>query len=77
MSVVLRRAVAGDAPSVGRHRRSARFRDAFGAHNSPDNMDLQCVRHFGPDIQAREIADRRLVTTLAVEAGVRSSASRR
>ena len=25
-----------------------------------------CARHFGPDIQAREIADRGLVTTLAV-----------
>jgi len=68
MSVVLRRAVAGDAPSVAVIAERT-FRDAFGAHNSPDNMDLQCVRHFGPDIQAREIADRGLVTTLAVEGG--------
>jgi len=68
MSVALRRAVAGDAPSIAVIAERT-FRDAFGAHNSPDNMDLHCERHFGPDIQAREIADRGLVTTLAVEEG--------
>jgi len=68
MTVALRRATSGDAPSLAVIAERT-FRDAFGAHNSPDNMDLQCARHFGPDIQAREIADRGLVTTLAVEEG--------
>jgi ribosomal protein S18 acetylase RimI-like enzyme len=45
------------------------FRDAFGARNSPEDMDLHCRRHFSPEIQAREIADRRIVTTLALEGG--------
>lgn len=68
MSVALRRAVAGDAPSIAVIAERT-FRDAFGAHNSPDNMDLHCTRHFGPDIQAREIAERGLMTTLALEEG--------
>ena len=41
------------------------FRDAFGAGNSPGNMDLHCAKVFGPEIQQREIADRGLVTTIA------------
>jgi ribosomal protein S18 acetylase RimI-like enzyme len=68
MSAALRRAVAGDAPSLAVIAERT-FRDAFGAHNSPDNMDLHCERHYGPDIQAREIADPGLVTTLALEGG--------
>ena len=68
MSVALRRAVAGDAPSIAVIAERT-FRDAFGAHNSPDNMDLHCARHYGPDIQAREIADRGLVTRLAIAEG--------
>jgi ribosomal protein S18 acetylase RimI-like enzyme len=68
MSITLRRAVAGDAPSLAVIAERT-FRDAFGAHNSPDNLDLHCARHFGPDIQAREIADPGLVTTLAFEEG--------
>lgn len=68
MSIALRRAVAGDTPSLAVIAERT-FRDAFGAHNSPDNMDLHCARHFGPDIQAREIADPGLVTTLALEDG--------
>ena len=43
------------------------FRDAFGARNSPGNMDLYCARAFGPEIQLREIGERDLVTTLADE----------
>lgn len=68
MTVALRRAVAGDAPSLAVFAERT-FRETFGARNSPENMDLHCSRHFGPDIQAREIADRGLVTTLALDAG--------
>jgi ribosomal protein S18 acetylase RimI-like enzyme len=68
VSVALRRAVAGDAPSLAVLAERT-FRDAFGARNSPENMDLHCAKYFGPDIQAREIADRAIVTTLALDAG--------
>lgn len=39
------------------------------AGDAPANMDLHCEKNFGPDIQAREIADRGLATTLALEGG--------
>lgn len=68
MSFALRRAVAGDAPSLAVLAERT-FRDAFGARNSPEDMDVHCARHFGPDMQAREIADPGIVTTLAISAG--------
>ena len=68
MTVALRRATRGDAPSLAVLAERT-FRDAFGARNSPENMDLHCSRFFGPDIQLREIADRGIVTTLADNAG--------
>lgn len=60
----LRRAVAADAPSLAVLAERT-FRDAFGARNSPENMDLHCARTFGPEIQQREIADPGLITTIA------------
>ncbi len=60
----LRRAVAGDAPSLSVLAERT-FRDTFAARNSPENMDLHCSRMFGSDIQQREIEDRGLVTTIA------------
>jgi ribosomal protein S18 acetylase RimI-like enzyme len=68
VSFELRRAVAGDAPSLAVLAERT-FRDAFGGRNSPEDMDLHCTRHFGPDMQAREIGDRGLVTTLALSGG--------
>jgi ribosomal protein S18 acetylase RimI-like enzyme len=68
VSSALRRAVAGDAPSLAVLAERT-FRDAFGGRNSPEDMDLHCARHFGPDAQAREIADRGIVTTLAISSG--------
>ena len=68
MTVALRRATRGDAPTLAVLAERT-FRDAFSARNSPDNMDLHCTRYFSPDIQAREIADPGLVTTLALEGG--------
>jgi ribosomal protein S18 acetylase RimI-like enzyme len=64
----LRLALPGDAPSLAMLAERT-FRDAFGARNSPENMDLHCAKAFGPDIQLREIGERGLVTTLADEAG--------
>ena len=60
----LRRAVAADAPSLAVLAERT-FRDAFGARNSPANMDLHCARVFGAEIQLSEIEDRGLVTTIA------------
>ncbi len=64
----LRLALPGDALSLAMLAERT-FRDAFGARNSPDNLDLYCAKCFGPDIQLREIGERGLVTTLADEAG--------
>jgi len=64
----LRLALSGDAPSLAILAERT-FRDAFGARNSPENMDLHCAKCFSPDIQLREIGERGLVTTLADEAG--------
>lgn len=66
MTVALRRAALGDAPSLSVLAERT-FRDAFGTRNSPENMDVHCARHFSPDIQAREIADKGIVTMLALE----------
>ncbi len=52
----IRRAIAGDAPSLAVLAERT-FRDAFGARNSPENMDLHCAKVFGPEIQLREIGD--------------------
>ena len=59
---------AGDAPALAMLAERT-FRDAFEARNSPENVDLHCSRNFGPEIQAREISDRALVTMVAEEAG--------
>jgi len=66
--MAVRPALAGDAPVLAVLAERT-FRDAFEARNSPENMDLHCGRNFGPEIQAREIADRALVTMVAEESG--------
>lgn len=64
----LRRAVGADAPSLAVLAERT-FRDAFGARNSPDNMDRHCARAFGTEIQRREIGDPHLLTTVAEARG--------
>lgn len=68
MSFALRRAVPGDAPTLAVLAERT-FREAFGERNAPSNLDLHCERYFGPDMQAREISDRGIVTTLALTSG--------
>lgn len=63
-TITLRRAVPADAPSLAVLAERT-FRDAFGARNSPDNMDRHCARAFGTEIQRREIGDPHLLTTVA------------
>lgn len=60
----LRPALPADAPSLALLAVRT-FRDAFGAHNTPANMDRHCAGVFGAEIQQREIEDRGLVTTIA------------
>jgi ribosomal protein S18 acetylase RimI-like enzyme len=60
----LRPALPADAASLAALAERT-FRDAFGAGNSPANMELHCAKAFGPEIQQREIADRGLVTMIA------------
>jgi len=62
----IRRAVPGDAPSLAVLAERT-FRDAFGARNSPENMDLHCAKVFGSEIQLREIEDPGIVTSIAEE----------
>ena len=64
----LRPALAADAPALAVLAERT-FRDTFGSHNSPENMDLHCARSFGPEIQRGEIGDRGLVTTIAEDRG--------
>jgi ribosomal protein S18 acetylase RimI-like enzyme len=62
--VTVRRAVPRDAPSLAVLAERT-FRDAFADRNSPENVDLHCRKYFAPDIQAREISDPWLLTTVA------------
>ena len=65
---MLRPAFPADAPSLAALAERT-FRDAFGTHNTPENMNLHCAKAFGPEIQQREIGDRALVTTIAESDG--------
>ncbi len=60
----LRPTSPADAPSLAVLAERT-FRTAFGARNSPENMDLHCAKVFGSEIQEREILDQGLVTTVA------------
>ncbi len=68
MPVTLRRAGPGDARELATLAECS-FRDTFGARNTPANMDRHCAKAFGPRVQAGEIADPGLVTTLAESSG--------
>ena len=45
------------------------FRDTFAAANTPEDMDRHCRTHYGPAIQAEEIADPNRVTLLCEQGG--------
>jgi diamine N-acetyltransferase len=67
MSVSIRRAEAGDAADLSVFAAAA-FRDAFGPHNTPANMDRYVAESFSRERQAAEIVDPKSVVLLA-EAG--------
>jgi ribosomal protein S18 acetylase RimI-like enzyme len=62
--VTIRRAGPADAASLAALAEST-FRETFAADNSQANMDLHCIRHFGAELQSREIADPQFITLLA------------
>jgi len=64
----IRRAAQADATALA-NLAEATFRDAFAADNTPQDMDIHCRRHFGPEIQACELADPRMITHLADAGG--------
>ena len=41
------------------------FREAFGAQNTPEDMDLHCRTNYGEQLQAREILDVAMTTLVA------------
>ena len=68
MPATLRRGGANDAQALAALAERT-FRDVFGARSTPENMERHCARAFGPEVQARELADAGLVTMLAAESG--------
>lgn len=45
------------------------FVDAFGAQNTPEDMELHCARNYGVEIQRRELGNPELTYLIAEVAG--------
>ncbi len=63
----VRKATPADALPLARLAERT-FRDAFGAMNTPEDMDHHCRASYGEALQAAEIADPARLTLLACEA---------
>jgi diamine N-acetyltransferase len=68
VTVSIRRAEARDAAALSTFAAAA-FRDAFGPHNTPANMDRYVAESFSTERQAAEIADSAGEVLLAEEDG--------
>ena len=64
----IRRADHRDAPALAEIAERT-FRQAFGAMNTVEDMDLHCRGHFGEAAQAAEIADASMHTLLCEHEG--------
>jgi diamine N-acetyltransferase len=64
----IRRADHRDAPALAEIAERT-FRQAFGAMNKSEDMELHCRRHFGEAIQAAEIAEPAMLTLLSEHEG--------
>ena len=64
--IVVRRGEVGDAAALA-ELAAATFRDAFGAHNTPQDMELFLARSYGPVQQAAELADPGVTTLVAFD----------
>lgn len=68
MTPTIRRATLADAPALAAL--AARtFRDTFGADCRPEDLALHLATAYGPDLQAREIADASFITLVAEDSG--------
>jgi ribosomal protein S18 acetylase RimI-like enzyme len=64
LAIAIRRALPTDAAALAEF--AARtFADAFGAHNTPENMALYLAKTYGASQQAGEIANPAMTTILA------------
>ena len=68
MSVVIRRATVEDAAWLATLAERT-FRETYSAHNTPENMERYVADHFGPALQAAELADSRYLTLVAEVSG--------
>ena len=64
MCPVIRKALRSDAARLADLAESS-FRDAFGAANAPEDMDLHSRKSFGESIQAQEIVSPHMLTLLS------------
>ena len=66
--IAVRHAVPADAAALAEF--GARtFRETFEADNTPENMALYLARSYGPELQAAELRDPRMVSLLAEDGG--------
>jgi ribosomal protein S18 acetylase RimI-like enzyme len=68
MTPTIRRATPADAAALA-ELAARTFRDTFGADNRPEDLALHVATSYGPDRQAREIADPSILTLVADLAG--------
>lgn len=68
-SISIREATAADAPSLAAFAERT-FRDAFGADNSPEDIDAHVSANYSAERQRAEIEDPSLVTLLGERDGV-------
>jgi ribosomal protein S18 acetylase RimI-like enzyme len=68
MTPSIRRATAADATALA-ELAARTFRDAFGADNRPEDLALHLAAAYGPEQQARELADPAIHTLVAEHAG--------
>ncbi len=63
-NIAIRQGVAADADLLARLGAKT-FAESFAAHNTPENMAAYLSVSFGPEIQARELADPTVVFLIA------------
>ncbi|HEX3764127.1 MAG TPA: GNAT family N-acetyltransferase [Kofleriaceae bacterium] len=66
--LTLRTAVPDDAPALAAFAERV-FRDTFGPHNRPEDMDAYCATAYAVDHVRHELTDRAYHTLLAVAGG--------
>ena len=68
-SIRIRRGVVADATALAALAAST-FRDAFGADNSPEDLQMHLASSYGPAQQSAELTDPNMITLLAHDGDV-------